>query len=93
MKEARLINRFSEKIFIWGNGPFYAQKLHILITLVPLEESFLNFAQWKGPIGRWNDNNNFPKNFFWRKWTILGPKMAYRHNSASAVRIFLNVAQ
>ena len=36
----QLINRFSEKILIWGNGPFWAQKLHILITLDPLEEFF-----------------------------------------------------
>ena len=26
------VNRFSEKILIWANGPFWAQKLHILIT-------------------------------------------------------------
>ena len=60
MKETRLINRFSEKILIWGNGPFWAQKLHILITLDLyvlitldlLEELFLNFAQSKGLIGR-----------------------------------------
>ena len=38
MKETRLINRFSEKIIIWGNGPFWVQKLCILITLDPLEE-------------------------------------------------------
>ena len=48
-----LINRFSEKILIWANGPFWAQKLCILVTLDPLEEFFLNFAQWKGLIGRW----------------------------------------
>ena len=45
MKETRVINRFSEKIIIWENGPFWAQKLGILITLDPLEEFFLNFAQ------------------------------------------------
>ena len=33
MKETRLIKRFSEKSLIWGNGPFWAQKLLILITL------------------------------------------------------------
>ena len=27
------------------------------------------------------------------KWTILGPKNGASHNSASAVRIFLNFAQ
>ena len=45
MKETRLIKRFSGKILIWGNGPFWAQKWHILITLNPLEEFFLNFVQ------------------------------------------------
>ena len=41
-----------------------------------------------------NDINNFPKkNFVWGKWTILGPKMGHSHNSGSAVRIFLNLAQ
>ena len=39
-EKTRLINMFSEKIIIWGNGPFWAQKLHILITLVILEEFF-----------------------------------------------------
>ena len=35
----------SEKNLIYGNGPFWAQKLHIPITLDPLEEFFyfLNF--------------------------------------------------
>ena len=45
MKETRLINRVSEKNLIWGNRPFQAQKLRILITLDPLEDIFLNFAQ------------------------------------------------
>ena len=40
MKETRLINRFYEKILIQGNGSFWVQKLHILITLDPLEEFF-----------------------------------------------------
>ena len=40
MKERRLIKMFSEKNLIWENGPFRAQKLHILITLDPLEEYF-----------------------------------------------------
>ena len=34
------VNRFSEKILVWGNGPFWAQKLRILITLDLLEELF-----------------------------------------------------
>ena len=45
MKETRLINRFSEKILIWGNGPFWAQKLGIFITLDLKEEFLKNFAQ------------------------------------------------
>ena len=45
MKETRPINRFSEKIVIWGIGLFWAQKLRILITLDLLEEFFENFAQ------------------------------------------------
>ena len=44
---------FLKKILILGIGPFWAQKLRILITPDPLKEFFLNFAQWKGPIGRW----------------------------------------
>ena len=35
------------------NGPFSAQKWHILITLDQLEESFKNFAEWYGLIGTW----------------------------------------
>ena len=27
MKETRLINTFSEKILIWGNGPFLGPKI------------------------------------------------------------------
>ena len=34
-----------------------------------------------------NDINNFFQKTFWSKWTILGPKMVYIHNSRSAVRI------
>ena len=45
MKEARLINRFSEKILILGNGPFWAQKMCILITVNPLEEFLKDFSQ------------------------------------------------
>ena len=52
MKGTRLINGFSEKNLIWGNGPFWAQKWCILITPGPLEEFFKNFTQWKGPVGR-----------------------------------------
>ena len=53
MKETGLINRFSEKNLFWRNGPFWAQKLHILMTMDLLENVFFfNFAQWKGLRGR-----------------------------------------
>ena len=35
----------------------------------------------------------FKKKIVWGKWTIWGPKTMHRHNSGSAVRIFLNFAQ
>ena len=38
-KQGSLIG-FLKKNIIWGNGPFWAQKLCILITLDPLEEFF-----------------------------------------------------
>ena len=40
MKETMLINGFSEKIIILGNGPFWVQRLRILKTLDFLEEFF-----------------------------------------------------
>ena len=46
-------------------GHFGPKKLRILITLDPLEEFFLNFAQWKRLKGDENDINNFPKKIFW----------------------------
>ena len=52
-KKQGSLTGFVKKILIWGNVPSWAQKLHILITLDPLEEFFKNFAQWKGLIGRW----------------------------------------
>ena len=64
MKETRLINRFYEKILIQGNGSFWVQKLHILITLDPLEEFFKVDE---------NDINNIQKNF-WGQIDHFGPK-------------------
>ena len=52
MKETRLINRFSEKILISGNGPYWAQKLCIVINSGSAVKIFLNFAHKKEPIGR-----------------------------------------
>ena len=59
MKETRLINRFSEKIFIWGNGPFWAQKLCIITLDLP-EEFFENLPNEEG-INGINGINNFPE--------------------------------
>ena len=87
MKETRLINRFSEKkILIWGNGPFWAQKLCIITLDLP-EEFFENLPNEEG-INGINGINNFPEKKNWGKWTILGPKMVHPHNSGSTVRIF-----
>ena len=83
MKETRPINTFFEKkkkILIWGYGPFWAQKLHFLMTLDPLEDFF--FKIWHNERGQKvdeNDINNFPKNFwlpanglFWsQKWCFV----------------------
>ena len=62
MKETSLINRFSDEILIWGNGPILARKLCILITLDPLEELSYNFALFF----------NFASGPCWaQKWHIL----------------------
>ena len=39
-KKQGSLTRFLKKILIWANGPFWAQKLRILITLDLLEEFF-----------------------------------------------------
>ena len=78
MKETRLINRFSEKILIWGNGPFWAQKLHILITLDPLEEFFKILRNEKGQwVHESNNNGLYQTNLVKDNWAIVGPKMAH----------------
>ena len=43
---------FSEKIIFWGNGSFWAQTLHIFVTLDMPEEIFFNFGEQKELIGR-----------------------------------------
>ena len=58
MTETRLINRFSEKILIRKNEPFWVQKLHILITLDRLEEFFEILHNERG-----FDENNINKGF------------------------------
>ena len=63
MKETRLINRFSEKSLIWGNGSFLVQKLRILITLDPLEEFFKILHNEKGQEVDESNNGLSKKNF------------------------------
>ena len=77
MKETRLINRFSEKILVWGNGPFWAQKIvhphnsgsagrifSRFYTMKILHESDINNFQKKKLFG--------PNGPFWaQKWYIL----------------------
>ena len=77
MKGTKLINRFSEKILIWANGTYQAQKLRIFITLDPLKEFFKNFAQRRQVEA--NDLNNFPTTFCLGQMDFFGPK-----NSASS---------
>ena len=98
MAETRLINRFSEKVLIRGNGQFWVQKLHILIALDPLEEFFkilhnerakklmkiiLRIFQKKISGGGGVGRGD--------KWTILGPTMVHSHNCGSTVRTFLKL--
>ena len=72
-KEQGSLTYFMKKIIILANGPFYAQKLHILITLDLLEGSFWNFAQWKGLV-RWKRYSLiFQKNCF-EQIDHFGPK-------------------
>ena len=48
----KIILKISPKKFLFGaNGPFWAQKWCILVTLDLLQEFFKNFAQRKGPVG------------------------------------------
>ena len=85
------MNRFSEKILIWVNGPFWTQKLHILITLNLAGRIFFKFCRMKGANRQMRMILTiFKKKFVWGKWTILNPKMLHRHNSGSTARIFLN---
>ena len=91
MKETRLINRFSEKILVWGNGPFWAQKIVHPHNSGSTGRIFSRFYTMK--ISMRVISIIFKKKIVCAKWTILGPKMVHPHNSGSAVRIFLNVAQ
>ena len=47
MKEARL-SRFSEKIIIWGNGPFWVQKIGHAHNSGSAGIIFLKFCPMKG---------------------------------------------
>ena len=90
------MNRFSVKILIWGKEPFWAQKLHILITLDLLEEFFLIMHNEKGQQVDESNNNNglYQKNFCAGQMGHFGPEDgAYPHNSESNLRFFKNILQ
>ena len=90
MKGTRFINRFSEKILIWANGPFWAQKWCMIMSLDLLWEFFSKFCTMEGVNRVMKMIIIFSKNIFvWGKWTILSPKMAHHHETGSAVRFFL----
>ena len=42
-----ILKIFPQKFFLVANGPFWAQKWSILITLDPLQEFFLKFCTMK----------------------------------------------
>ena len=48
-----LIMFCTKKNLFMTNGPFWARKWHILITLDWRQYFLKNFAEWKGPIGTW----------------------------------------
>ena len=81
---------FQKKLF-WANGPFQAQKWHILITLICCQKFFKILHNQKcQQVGESNNNNGlYQKKFVQERWAILSPKMAHPHNSVSTVRIFL----
>ena len=61
----------TKKIMFRTNGPFCDWKWHILITLDPLKEFFLNFAEWKRLIGTWTFYCFLRKNFIWSKFDLF----------------------
>ena len=65
-----------------ANGPFWAQKWHILITLDPLQEFFKILQNEKcQEVDKSNNNGLYQENFVQNKWAILDLKMAPPHNS------------
>ena len=76
-------------------GPFWDQKLRILITLDPPEEFFFkNLHNEKGQFADESNNNGlYQKHFVHDKWSILGPKIAHPHNSGLALRISLKFSR
>ena len=90
-RQMRIIIIFQKKKkkMIGANGPFWAQKWCMLITLNPLSEFFKILHIGKGQQKDESTNGLFQRNFVHDKWAILGTKMAHPHNSGSAVRMFL----
>ena len=85
MKGTRLINGFSEKILIWANGTFWAQKWIRCKNFFKILHN--ERCQY---VDESNINNFFQKEKkFGANEAILGPKIAHPHNSGSALRIFL----
>ena len=61
-----------------ANGPFWAQKWHILITLDLLQEFFkILYNENSQYVDESNNNGLYQKKFVQDKWAILGPKMAH----------------
>ena len=95
MKEARLINRFSEKNSHLGEWAILGPKIAHPHNSGSAGRIF--FKIWAMKEGKRKMRvilkifKKKKKN--WGKWTVLGPKMVYPHNSGSAVRMFLNFAQ
>ena len=67
MKETRLINRFSEKILIWGNGPFWDQKF-----LIHWKNFFEVLHSERDCVVE--KDINFPKKICLRQMDHFGPK-------------------
>ena len=73
---------FQKKFLLKANGPFWAQKWHILITLDPLQEFFKILQNEKcQEVDESNNNGLYQENFVQNKWAILDPKKAHPHNS------------
>ena len=84
-RQMRIILIISKKKIFKAIGPFWAQKLWICW------KNIFSFCTMKKGQQLHESNNNglYPKKIVQHKWVILGPKMAYPHNSGLALRIFV----